>query len=200
MKKVALVTGNYQGLGKAISDKLIAEGYEEPMIVRSKDYDLTKVENCQRLVKDVITKYGQLDLLVNNVGNYINKNISELSFEEWHELFDSNLNASFYLSQLALPELRKSNGCIVNIGLVDIESLETTANVGAYQAAKTALLVYSKALNQAEDKVSVQVYSPGYLENSVDLPSDGRELTSLSEAANQVWGLVNQVNKQKKPA
>lgn len=168
-KKIAIVTGNAKGLGKAISNALSEQGYQKPEIIRSADYDITKVKDAERLVEDTLSKYGRIDLLVNNVGNYIHKNISDFSVDEWQQMMDSNLNSAFYLCRKALPELRKTKGRILNIGYAGAEHFRTFPNSSAYQAAKTGLLVLTQGLAKAEaaNGVLVNMLSPGHMENTV---------------------------------
>ena len=144
--KVAIVSGNNVGLGRLITERLPEIGYQKPEIIRSKDYDLKNPDSAMRLVKETVERFGGLDLLVNNVGNYINKPISEFSFGEWDEMIASNLHSAFYLSQAALPYLRESKGRILNIGFASMERLDPGVNVTAYQAAKTGLLVMTRGM------------------------------------------------------
>ena len=196
-KKIAIVTGNYKGLGKAISEMLPSLGYETPLLIRRANYDLSKPEAAERLVNDVIKQYGRLDLLVNNVGDFIHKEISDINITEWHEMINSNLNSAFYMCHYALPHLRKaatlepSSGAsedaeraknadirqlrslhpshILNIGYAGMEHFRTYTATTAYQAAKTGLLVLTKGLAKAEGKnnILVNILSPGHMENSV---------------------------------
>lgn len=199
-KKIAIVTGNHRGLGKVISELLTLKGYKPPMEVRSKDFNLEREEDCHKLIDTVLQKHGRLDLLVNNVGNYINKPISQFKTAEWHEMFNSNVNSAFYLSQKAIPELRKSKGRILNIGYASLEKLDPFVNVTAYHAAKAALAVYTRGIakEEAPNGVLVNMLSPGYLENSVDEPPEGLikgipigRACTLEEAAQSAWFLIN---------
>ena len=167
--KIAIVTGNNVGLGRALTERLCEIGYKTPEIIRSQEYDLKDPEAAARLVKNVYERYGSIDLLVNNVGNYINKPISQFSFSEWREMIDSNLNSAFYLSQRALPYLRESQGKILNIGYASMEKLDPSINVTAYQAAKTGLLVLTRGMakEEASNGVLINMLSPGYMENTV---------------------------------
>lgn len=169
MKKIAIVTGNARGLGESISLNLAQQGYLEPEIVRSKDYDLNHAHSAERLVQSIIEKYGRLDLLVNNMGNYIAKNIDDMSIEEWQEMMNSNLNSAFYLSKYALPYLRKFNGRIMNIGFAGLYGFSPSPRVIAYQVAKTGLLALTKGLAKSEavNGVLVNMISPGHLENTI---------------------------------
>lgn len=197
-KKIAIVTGNYVGLGRSISEKLVEYGYQEPDVIRSKDFDLCKSTDCERLIDQVLDKYGRLDLLVNNVGNYVEKGVDDISHDEWHEMFDSNLHSSFYLTKKALPELRKTKGRILNIGYCGITKQSPPLDVVAYQAAKTALWVLTKgvAKQEAVNSVLVNMLSPGSLENTVEPPSIKAkiplgELGSLEDAAETAMFLIN---------
>ncbi len=196
-KKVALVTGNHKGLGKAISERLVELGYEKPLEIRSKDFDLTKSEDCLKVVRLVIEKYGRLDLLVNNVGNYVAKSIDDISVSEWQDLVGSNLNSSFYMSKYALPYLRESHGKIINIGFASLENRSPEPNIIAYHAAKMGLLSLTQGLakSEAANGVVVNMVSPGSMENTVKHNAISKiplgRLASLDEVADAVLFLVS---------
>lgn len=197
MSKIAIVTGNGKGLGKRLSERLAELDYEKPIEIRSKDFDLTKADDCQKLIDLVINKYGRLDLLVNNLGNYVAKSIDDISISEWEDLIGSNLNASFYMCKFALPYLRQSQGKIINIGFASLEKFNPKPNIIAYHAAKTGLLSLTQglALAEAQHKVLVNMVSPGSMENTVkhnaiaSIPL-GR-LGTLDEVSNAVLFFVN---------
>lgn len=170
VKRLALVTGNHVGIGKAISEFLVENGYEVPMTVRSSDYDLRKSEDCQKLSEDFIEKHGQIDLLINNVGNYETGYIDDYSAEAWKEMFSSNTDSVFFMTKYLIKELRKTKGKIINIGFCGLEKLSAPADHFAYQAAKTAVLVMSKSIakKEAELGVTVNMISPGSMENTIE--------------------------------
>lgn len=174
LEKIAIVTGNFKGLGKAVSESLIELGYKEPMLIRSKDFDLTKVNDCQKLVNLVLEKYGRIDLLINNIGDYERGYIDECSIESWQRMFDSNLNSAFYMSKFALSSLRYSKGKIINIGFCGLAKLSPPAELLAYQIAKTGLLALTKAMAKAEaiNGLTVNMISPGSMENTVELDTE----------------------------
>jgi 3-oxoacyl-[acyl-carrier protein] reductase len=168
--KIAIVTGNGRGLGEAISNYLSQNGYKKPEVIRSKDYNLNNYSDCKKLVKNIIERYGHLDLLVNNVGNYITGYIDKFSIEDWHEMMNSNLNSAFYMSKLCLQNIRENKGKIINIGYCGLEKLSPPPDHFAYQIAKTGLLALTKAMakEEAEHGVTVNMISPGSLENTVE--------------------------------
>jgi 3-oxoacyl-[acyl-carrier protein] reductase len=168
--KIAIVTGNGRGLGEAVSNYLSFNGFKKPEIIRSKDYNLKNYEDCEKLVKNIQERYGHIDLLVNNIGNYETGYIDKFSVENWHEMLDSNLSSAFYMSKLCLQDLRSNKGKIINIGYCGLEKLSPPPDHFAYQIAKTGLLALTKAMakEEAEHGVTVNMISPGSLENTIE--------------------------------
>lgn len=197
MPKTAIVTGNSQGLGKAISERLVELGYFAPQVIRSKDYDLKNPVQAERLIQETIEKYGQLDLLVNNIGTYAAKTIDDLEIDEWQDMIGTNLNAAFYLSKYALPYLRESRGSIINIGFAGLESNIPMPRIIAYQSAKAGLLALTRGLAKAEaaNQVAINMVSPGTMENSVEHNAMDKipmgRLAKMSEVVDAVELLVN---------
>lgn len=189
----ALVTGSAKGIGKAIVLALAQKGYDvtihylnshqEAQEVASLalsfgvktlclQADITKPAAAQRLVQHTHEHFGRLDVLVNNVGNYHHGALQELSIETWHDMFNSNLHSTFYTCQVAVPLMRQQGGRIVNIGYAGAEHLLARPNIAAYSIAKTGVILYSKALAKTEIKhhITVNVVSPGVIENSLSQP------------------------------
>ena len=197
MNKIAIVTGNAKGLGKRISERLPELAYVQPDEIRSQDYDLTHAEAAQRLIEYTLKKYGRLDLLVNNIGNYVAKSIDEISVSEWQDLIGSNLNASFYMSKYALPYLRESQGKIINIGFASLENCSPKPNIIAYHTAKMGLLSLTQGLAKAEaaNGVLVNMVSPGSMENTVKHNAISKiplgRLATLEEVTDAVLFLVS---------
>ncbi|MCX7803494.1 MAG: SDR family oxidoreductase, partial [Meiothermus ruber] len=139
-----------------------------------------------------------LQVLVNNVGNYLKKPIEATTPEEWQAMLDSNLNAPFYLTQAALPYLSQTGyGRVVNIGFAGAQNLLARPEITPYVIAKTGLILYSKALAQrlAPRGITVNVVAPGVAENSVSKPLNeipmGR-LAHLEELARAVLFFVDE--------
>jgi 3-oxoacyl-[acyl-carrier protein] reductase len=190
----ALVTGSARGIGRAILLGLAQDGYD--VIVhyrRSRDEaervaelargtgvrahtlqaDVTDPEQAAGLVEDAHRLAGGLRVLVNNVGNYHHGPLDELTVDTWHEMFDSNLHATFYTCRRAVPLLRAGGGGrILNLGYAGAEHLLARPGIAPYTIAKTGVILYSKALAKAEANsgITVNVISPGVMENSVAQP------------------------------
>ncbi|MCS7068661.1 MAG: bifunctional dihydropteridine reductase/dihydrofolate reductase TmpR [Meiothermus sp.] len=221
MSRVALVTGSARGIGRAILLALAEKGFDVAVHYRQSELeaertrqeaqamgvraikvaaDVTQVQEARRLVHSVVEQLGGLQVLVNNVGDYLKKPIETLTPEEWHAMLDSNLNAPFYLTQSALPYLCATGyGRVVNIGFAGAANLLARPGITPYVIAKTGLIIYSKSLAKrlAARGVTVNVVSPGVAENSVSKPLEeipmGR-LAGLEEVARAVLFFVEEEN------
>src|SRR5437867_6591230 len=134
----ALVTGGARGIGRTIALSLAAEGADVGISylasrpsankvvtsIRDSDVegsalcaDVTKEADVKRLVGATVDNLGGLDILVNNVGNFLVKDVEHLSYAEWRDLIDSNVTAAFLCSKYAIPHMRKAGwGRIVSLG------------------------------------------------------------------------------------
>lgn len=190
----ALVTGSATGIGRAILLGLAKDGYDVVVhYLKSQEAatrvaaeagelgvkahllraDVTDPEQAAHLVDQAHRLTKGLEVLVNNVGNYHQGPLAEVPLATWHEMFDSNLHATFYTCQRALPILREAKrGRIINLGYAGSEHLVARPAVAAYAIAKTGVILYSKALakTEATSGVTVNVISPGVMENSVSQP------------------------------
>ena len=226
----ALVTGSAKGIGKALVLMLAAEGYDVAVHYRSSQRearevaeeargrgvnaitlqaDVTDAEQAAGLVNEAHRQLGGLDVLINNVGDYLFTPLDELAIDDWHAMFDSNLHSTFYTCRAAAPLMRERGGRIINLGYAGAELLKARPSIAAYSIAKTGVILYSKALAKTEAKngITVNVISPGIVENSVSVPDDlpmGRaatfiELTGaakylLSPGARYVTGVTLEVS------
>jgi 3-oxoacyl-[acyl-carrier protein] reductase len=186
--KVALVTGSSRGIGKAIALKLAEEGCHLAINYLSNTWaaeqvkkqiketggkanlfpgDVSNFANVEELVKKVKTDYGRIDILVNNVGPFLYKSIFDTSIQEWHDIFNSNLNSVFYCCKAVVPIMRKQkSGVITNIGAPNAERTQGYTRNCAYATAKTGVVVLSKSLAKEEAKngIRVNVVNPGFIE------------------------------------
>lgn len=177
--KTALVTGSSSGIGKAILVALANKGCDvilhyfknkkNVLNVVAYSADLTKEKEVEKLFK----KIKRLDILVNNVGNYLKKPLDELKTKEWHEIINSNLHATYYCAHFALPLLRKSKfGRIINIGYASTGQIVAKPQILPYQIAKTGILLMTKAyaVSEAKNNILVNMISPGVMENTTHFP------------------------------
>lgn len=193
MARVALVSGSARGIGRAIALELAGRGYdiavhyrksrEEGLVVaeeaRKKGVrslamaaEVTQAAEARDLVEQTVSYLGSLDVLVNNVGDYLYQPVEELSAEAWRGVLDSNLNATFYLTQAALPHLVAARGRVVNLGYAGVTGLPAKTHITPYVIAKAGVVMYSRALAKrlAPKGVTINVVAPGVVENSLTKP------------------------------
>src|SRR6185312_9620990 len=160
-RPVALITGAARRVGAVIAHTLHAAGFDLALHYRhSADEaraladaleaqrpgssllvpaDLADLAALPVLVERVLAHYGRLDALVNNASAFFPTPLGAATPSQWNELFASNAQAPFFLSQAALPALREARGGIVN--LIDIYAERPLADHALYCMAKAALAV-----------------------------------------------------------
>ncbi|SDG38389.1 SDR family oxidoreductase [Epilithonimonas hungarica] len=174
--KIALVTGGTKGIGRSIADKLSANGVTVVITARSKsedDYnnyhfiaaDLTRADSAGRIAKEVLEKYGKIDIVVNNAGANLSPGggFNTLEDEDWFKDWELNFMSVVRMNKALLPAmLEQKEGIIINIstGAAKQPIWEMTMS---YSSAKAALNAYSKALaNEVGSKgIRVNTVSPG---------------------------------------
>jgi 3-oxoacyl-[acyl-carrier protein] reductase len=193
--RVCLVTGSARKLGSAIARSLAEAGTDVAVhyltrreaaektaksvralgsrcvTVRA---DVTREKEVERMFRTVEKRLGGVDILVNNVGNFLLKPLSRTTRLDWNAMLDSNLHSVFHCCRQALPGMRKQGfGRIINMGYGPCQRLEAIPNTVVYHMAKTALLVYTKGLAQEEAPhgITVNMVSPGTIFTSVNRPS-----------------------------
>jgi acetoacetyl-CoA reductase len=179
--QVALVTGGVRGIGLAISRRLsargvtVAAGYSRDAEAAKRFADehpgasahqgnIGSVEDCERVISEVLEQHGRLDILVNNAGITADRTVRKMSPEEWDRVVHVNLSGAFYLSRAILQHmLDRGSGRIVNISSIIGES----GNIGQanYAAAKAGLfgLTMSLAQETARKGITVNSVAPGYI-------------------------------------
>ena len=221
MLKKALVTGSAMGIGKAIALHLASRGFDIAFQYRNSEVaakegsevaakqgvkavalqaDVTKPEQAKWLVDNAAQQLGGLSVVVNAVGNFLEeKPTSEMQVSEWLEVLDSNLNATFYVTQAAIPHLKTANGGrIVNFGSASAHHTVAHKLTTPYMIAKTGVIVYTKSLAKelAKDRITANIVSPGVAENSVGLEEiipllPMKRPATLQEISNAVYFFVS---------
>src|SRR4029077_8676028 len=138
--------------------------------------DVTDAPRAEQLLRTVADRFGRIDVLVNNVGDFRWGTVAESSLEDWQNIFSSNLMTVLYMSRAALPLMRRGRwGRIINLGAVGAERAFGQAKISAYAAAKAAVVALSRslALEEAKNGITVNVVNPSSI--------DEKELT-LNEA------------------
>jgi NAD(P)-dependent dehydrogenase (short-subunit alcohol dehydrogenase family) len=187
--RVALVTGGTRGIGRAVTERLVSDGvtvvaayandHDSANALRKRltndtthvfvrQADVGDEQQCRDLVASVLEAHGQLDYVVNNAGTVVEQRLAEITEADWHAQLATNLSASFFLAQAAIPAMvAQGFGRVVNVGSV-------TALMGspvqiAYGAAKAGLsgLTRSLARSVARKGVTVNCVIPGSIETDM---------------------------------
>ena len=183
--KIALVTGASRGIGKAIAEKLIAQGATVIGTATSDKgaeaisaylgangkgmtLNVTDVDSVESVLKNIRAEFGEIDILVNNAGVTRDNLLMRMKDDEWQDILDTNLTSVFRLSKAVLRAMmKKRSGRIITIGSV----VGTMGNAGQanYAAAKAGLIGFSKSLARevASRGITVNVVAPGFIETDM---------------------------------
>lgn len=122
--------------------------------------DLLETDKLPLLIKDCVSHFGRLDLLVNNASTFYPTPIGSITEKDWDILLGSNLKAPLFLCQAAASELSKNQGCIIN--LIDIHAERPMRNHTTYSIAKSGLLALTKSLaRELGPNIRVNGVAPG---------------------------------------
>ncbi|MBB1487940.1 glucose 1-dehydrogenase [Oceanospirillum sediminis] len=183
-RKVALVTGGAQGIGRAICRGLLHQGmqvicadidmeaadetvaaYQELGDIRALSMDVADEPAVIQGIKQIINEFGRLDVLVNNAGlsSPFNDPIEDMSLDDWQRYLDVNLTGVFLVSKYAIPYLREQKGSIINIA--STRAIQSERDTEAYAASKGGVLslTHAMAISQSPD-IRVNCISPGWIE------------------------------------
>lgn len=142
---------------EALADRLNGERADSARIVTG---DLSVPAVCDGVVEEAASAWGRLDVLINNASSFYPTPVGKITPEHFDDLLGSNLRGPTFLSQAAAPELRRVNGCIVN--LVDIHGQRPLADYPVYCAAKAGLIMLTRALaRDLAPAIRVNAIAPG---------------------------------------
>lgn len=180
--KVALITGGDSGIGRAVAALFAREGADIAIaylcehddaqrtaeIVREEGRDVLTVatdlgekEACEALVRQVIGKFGRLDILINNAGEqHPDEVIEDITEQQLKRTFQTNIFAMFYLTQAARPYLGKG-AAIVNC--TSVTMYKGSSGLLDYSATKGAITAFTRSLseNLIADGIRVNAVAPG---------------------------------------
>ena len=198
--RVAVVTGGSRGIGRGIALKLAQEGARVAIAYRANkaaaqmalrqmqaagadcvavETDIAQPARADQLIKTVADRYGRVDILVNNVGDFRWGTLGESSPEEWESIFNSNVLTVVYMCRAALPLMHKGRwGRIINMGAVGAERAFGQAKISAYAAAKAAVVAMSRslALEEAKHGITVNVVNPSSIDEKDLTLEEARKL------------------------
>ncbi len=215
--KVALITGASRGLGKAMALALAGEGAAIALVARDREAlqeaaeevwrtgsgaqvfqaDVTSEEQVLRLEREVAEAFGRVQILINNAGINIRKQLTEFTLDEWRRVIDTSLTSTFLMCRAFVPHMKGSGyGRVINLA-------STMAHVSipgrsAYSASKSAILGLTRALalELAPEGITVNAISPGPFATEMNTPLiENPELNAQFVAKIPLgrWGRVEEV-------
>lgn len=217
--KVALITGASKGLGKAMALALGAAGVNLALVSRDKKLldetaketsatgvkvaafqcDVTSEKQIQDLEKAVLKEIGAPQILINNAGINIRKNLVDFTLEEWNQVMETNLTGVFLVCRAFVPHMKgKGYGRIIS--MTSMMSHVALPGRTAYCSSKTGLLGFNRALalELAPEKITVNGISPGPFGTEINLPIFQNPQLSqqfLSKIPLGRWGEVSEIGK-----
>ena len=176
---VALITGAASGIGQATAERFVAGGWRvagvdinttdinafdtkaSPDQLTSISADLRVVDDCRRAVAEAAHWGGRLDAVVNAAGVWTEGPSADTTEDEWDRVVDVNLKGLYFVSSAAIPHLRLTRGCIVNMS--SDAGIQGNAFAAVYCASKGGVtnLTRALALELAPDGVRVNAVCPG---------------------------------------
>ncbi len=190
MNKTVIITGGSRGIGEAIVKELAKEGHNIILNYNKSEQkakkiqeestkngqhveifqaDVSKREEVKKLVNFAISKYKNIDILINNAGISQTKLFTDITQEDWNTIINTNLTSAFHMCQEVLPNMiHNKKGCIINIS-----SIWGTTGASCevhYSVAKAGLDGLTKALAKEVGPSNIRVNSiaPGIIETDMN--------------------------------
>ena len=215
--RVAVITGASKGLGKAMALALAADGAKIVLIARNAGpleeaaaevralgveavaipADVADEAQVERLRAEVVARFGQVPILINNAGMNLRKPLADFTLAEWRLVLDTNLTSAFLMSRAFIPHLVSGGGGRI-INLTSMMSHISLPGRVPYSSSKAGLLGFTKALalEMAPRRITVNGISPGPCATEINLP-----ILSNPEVSRQFteriplgrWGKVEEI-------
>nr|XP_039263670.1 uncharacterized oxidoreductase SERP2049-like isoform X1 [Styela clava] len=187
--KVVIVTGASSGIGAATAIAFAKEGARLAICGRNierlgetsnicKEHgaevleiaeDLSEFSNIENIINKTIEKYSAIDVLINNAGRTLRGPIAELEVKDFESLYRTNLRAPVFLCKYALPHLKETKGCVVNVSSVSGMKIWPRQNNVHYGMLKCALDHFAKGFSAecAPFGVRVSNINPGFVDTGI---------------------------------
>lgn len=182
MKKVIVITGGSDGLGKAIAKKLninndviILSNNEENLIKTSNELkckyyvcDVTDYVQVENTIKKIIEKYNDVDVLINNAGVWLAGDLTEIDYDRINKCIDVNTKGPIYMTKAVLPNMyRRKKGLIINV--CSQASFDSDDFSTVYNASKWAMRGFNRSIQKDVSKKGIKVtgFYPGFMQTDI---------------------------------
>jgi NAD(P)-dependent dehydrogenase (short-subunit alcohol dehydrogenase family) len=215
--RTAVITGGSRGLGEAMARALAGAGAQIALVARDRVRlehvrgsisanggsaelfvaDVTREDDVARLAEAIQVRFGNPQILINNAGINLRKNLVDFTLEEFRSVLDASLISTFLMCRAIVPGMKGTGyGRILN--MTSIMSHVSIAGRTAYSSAKAALLGLTKALalELAADGITVNGISPGPIGTDMNLALMNNPEVSAQFLANLPvgrWGKVEEI-------
>ncbi len=185
--RVAIITGSASGIGRASAKEFAREGAQVVVadinlagaldtvkqiealggVALAVKTDVADSGAAERLIEQTLRTFGRINVLFNNAAIQVNKTVEDTTVEEWNREVSINLGGVFLCSKFAIPHLRKTKGCIVNMASVNGYFVEPLC--AGYCATKGAIIALTKAMaiDHGKDGIRVNCICPGYIDSGL---------------------------------
>ncbi len=200
--QTAIITGASTGIGKVITERFLANGYQVVMNSSSQENlekahaafgspnnailvagDISRKEVASQLVKAAVDKFGSVDVLINNAGVFAPKPFLEVEESELDTFLSVNLKGTYYASQAAVQQmLKQQGGSIINIGTVLVDHAIAGFPATAPIASKGAIHAFTRQLAAefGKDNIRVNTIAPGIIRSPLQGKIGVSDADSLS--------------------
>ncbi len=227
--KVVLITGGSRGIGKAIAKKFAKARYNIVINYTSESFefekfkeeiveneninilfiktDVTKYNECEKMVKEVINKFGKIDVLINNAGITKDGLLMRMKEEDFDKVIEVNLKGTFNVTKNVIPYMMKQRyGKIVNIS--SVVGIGGNAGQANYAASKAGIIGFTKSVAKelASRNILANCVAPGFIKTDMtNILSDTvkeninkqiplNKMGEANEVANAVYFLASDEN------
>jgi len=196
-QKTAIVSGASQGIGAALVEAFLKRGYS--VVANSRnitkanpfaaspnlaliDGDIGDPKTAAKIVDTAVSRFGRVDVLINNAGIFIPKAFTEYTTEDFNALVSTTLAGFLYVSQLAVRQmLKQKNGSIVNVSTSLVDQAIAGVPVTVQVMAKGSLHAVTRALaiEYAKDGIRVNTVALGVIKTPMHKPETHESLNGL---------------------
>lgn len=189
MSKVAFITGATRGIGRAIALELAKEGYNIALNYRTENEalenlkkeiseigvecypvqgDVSKAEDAERMTKEIIEHFEQIDVLVNNAGITKDNLILRMKEEEFTDVINVNLVGTFNITKNVIKYMTKKRyGKIINLS--SVVGISGNAGQSNYAASKAGIIGFTKSIAKelASRNITANAVAPGFIQTDM---------------------------------